>query len=241
MDSISSRLSGGSLSGRRLSNSLASTSGREPTRRRGRSRLQVRGEHDYPPFMLVGQGVCASQLRVTRTSIRQETHTMLRVPQVDAALFEPPPFQPAKLSVEYLPGAAVSNSARISSSTSTSRPLPRSRRYTLTHNDITGALNLSIGNEYNDRQVQGFYTRILRDEITAEWLFGAGSGSIAPAELHIYCHVSGEERWLAPPQLRNFIFRREMNLVGDADSNSSADTPRVWECLCVASAFMCSL
>eukprot|EP00775_Hariotina_reticulata_P012407 gene12407-12542_t len=67
--------------------------------------------------------------------------------------------------------------------------------------------------EYNQKQVQGFYTRILRDEITAEWLFA--SGAAAPAELHIYCHVSGEEKWLAPPQLRNFIFRREMTLVLD--------------------------
>lgn len=127
--------------------------------------------------------------------------------QVDAALFEPPPFQPAKLSVQYLPGAAVSNS---------SSTTPGFRRYTLTHNDITGALQLSIGSDYNQRQVQGFYTRILRDEITAEWLF-AGRADAAPAELHIYCHVSGEERWLAPPQLRNFIFRREMTLVRSAE------------------------
>lgn len=76
---------------------------------------------------------------------------------------------------------------------------------------MTGALQLSIGTDYNQRQVQGFYTRILRDEITAEWYFNPGAA--APAELHIYCHVSGEERWLAPPQLRNFIFRREMTLV----------------------------
>lgn len=133
--------------------------------------------------------------------------------QVDAALFEPPPFQPTKLSVEYLPGAAVRSTGLLSSSSSivsTSAP-PQSRRYTLTHNDITGALQLSIGSDYNQRQVDGFYTRILRDEITAEWLFGKGSA--APAELHIYCHVSGDERWLAPPQLRNFIFRREMTLV----------------------------
>jgi hypothetical protein len=128
--------------------------------------------------------------------------------QVDAALFEPPPFQPAKLSVQYLPGAAVSSSSSSSSTTT-----PSFRRYTLTHNDITGALQLSIGSDYNQRQVQGFYTRILRDEITAEWLFAAGRTGAAPAELHIYCHVSGEERWLAPPQLRNFIFRREMTLV----------------------------
>jgi hypothetical protein len=168
--------------------------------------------------------------------------------QVSAALFEPPPFQPSKLSVQYLPGATASswNSSRSSnnasaithtvSSTGWSQT-PDTRRYTLTHNDVTGALQLSIGADYNQRQVQGFYTRILRDEITAEWYFTAagaalptaGSSAVsgngtsaaasaaaaaaAPAELHIYCHVSGEERWLAPPQLRNFIFRREMTLV----------------------------
>jgi hypothetical protein len=145
--------------------------------------------------------------------------------------------------VQYLPGATASswNSSRSSNgasasthtiSSSTWSQTPNTRRYTLTHNDVTGALQLSIGADYNQRQVQGFYTRILRDEITAEWYFTAaeassptaassavsvnGTGaaaSAAPAELHIYCHVSGEERWLAPPQLRNFIFRREMTLV----------------------------
>jgi hypothetical protein len=133
------------------------------------------------------------------------------VQQVDAALFEPPPFQPSKLSVQYLTGAAVSSASLLRTDSSCSCTLPACRRYTLTHNDITGALQLSIGSDYNQRQVQGFYTRILRDEITAEWLFG--QGGVAPPELHIYCHVSGEERWLAPPQLRNFIFRREMTLV----------------------------
>ena len=43
----------------------------------------------------------------------------------------------------------------------------------------------------------------------AEWRFGSGGG----ASLHVHCHVSGEERWLAPPGLRDFIFRREMPLV----------------------------
>lgn len=126
---------------------------------------------------------------------------------MSAALFEPPPFQPTKLSVQYLAGARPPDtlSARVS------------RRYTLTHNDITGALNLSIGLDYNQKQIQGFYTRILRDEITAEWYFA--SGAAAPAELHVYCHVSGEERWLAPPQLRNFIFRREMTLVSSQSPN----------------------
>ena len=43
----------------------------------------------------------------------------------------------------------------------------------------------------------------------AEWQCdGEGNPS-----LHVRCHVSGEERWLAPPALRNYIFKREMPLV----------------------------
>ena len=41
----------------------------------------------------------------------------------------------------------------------------------------------------------------------AEWRWEG-----APS-LHVHCHVSGQERWLAPPQLRNYIFKREMALV----------------------------
>lgn len=48
-----------------------------------------------------------------------------------------------------------------------------------------------------------------RDEVLAEWQYdGEGNPS-----LHVRCHVSGEERWLAPPALRNYIFKREMPLV----------------------------
>ena len=113
-------------------------------------------------------------------------------------MFEAPLFQPSKLKVSMLPG------------TSSSMP-STSRRYTLTHNDITGELWLSIGNQYNRDQISGLYTRLLRDEVTAEWRH------VGPHlhQLHVYCHVSGEERWLAPPVLRNYIFRREMALVLD--------------------------
>ncbi len=55
----------------------------------------------------------------------------------------------------------------------------------------------------------GWYIRLLRDEVLAEWAVPQGG---AP-QLHVYCHVSGQERWLAPPQLRNYIFKREMPLV----------------------------
>ena len=56
----------------------------------------------------------------------------------------------------------------------------------------------------------GWYVRLLRDEVLAEWCMPPDDG---PLELHVYCHVSGQERWLAPPQLRNYIFKREMPLV----------------------------
>lgn len=88
--------------------------------------------------------------------------------------------------------------------------MPQGRRYTLTHNDVTGELRLTVGIDYNMGQISGFYTRLLRDEVVAEWR-SAGVGGTT--QLHIYCHVSGEEKWLAPPLLRNYIFRREMPLV----------------------------
>ena len=87
------------------------------------------------------------------------------------------------------------------------------------------------GREYNRAQLDGWYTRMLRDEILAEWRETAapvrssssgngsssnGSGSegedggwrnTPQPSLHVYCHVSGEELWPAPPALRSFIFQ----------------------------------
>lgn len=84
------------------------------------------------------------------------------------------------------------------------------------------------GREYNRRQLDGWYTRMLRDEILAEWqetapprggACGEAAAEAAPRpprpSLHVFCHVSGEELWPAPPQLRSFIFQREMALVLD--------------------------
>ena len=68
---------------------------------------------------------------------------------------------------------------------------------------------------------------MLRDEILAEWRetaapvrssSGGSNGSSSDGEgsgwrsapqpsLHVYCHVSGEELWPAPPALRSFIFQ----------------------------------
>ncbi|MCX5844615.1 MAG: staygreen family protein, partial [Deltaproteobacteria bacterium] len=44
------------------------------------------------------------------------------------------------------------------------------RRYTLTHSDATGELTLTIGGEYDRVQVSGWYTRLMRDEVFAEWI-----------------------------------------------------------------------
>lgn len=129
------------------------------------------------------------------------------------ALFEPPPFEPSKLSVSY----RIDSSAGVGGTSSEggvllppSASAPPPRRYTLTHNDLTGALHLTVDIDFNYSQISGFYNKLLRDEVTAEWQFDPDLGP----SLHIYCYVSGEERWLAPAQLRNYIFRREIPLVG---------------------------
>jgi hypothetical protein len=84
------------------------------------------------------------------------------------------------------------------------------RRYTLTHSDATGDLFLTIGAEYDQQQVSGWYTRLMRDEVLAEWRTEAER----PA-LHVFCHVSGGlvfglAGW------RYAIFQRELPLVLEA-------------------------
>jgi len=109
--------------------------------------------------------------------------------------WDPPQFNAGKLSVRYLdaPGCGGASTG--------------ARRYTLTHNDVTGALMLTVGADYDAAQVAGWYTRLLRDEVLAEF---------DGCALHVHVHVRGEgDWWLAPSPLRAFIFRREMPLVLD--------------------------
>jgi hypothetical protein len=84
------------------------------------------------------------------------------------------------------------------------------RRYTLTHSDATGDLFLTISPDYDRKQISGWYTRLLRDEVLAEWL-EEGDG---PA-LHVHCHVSGG-LVLGSAGWRDAIFRRELPLVLEA-------------------------
>jgi hypothetical protein len=104
---------------------------------------------------------------------------------------------PDKLHVTYLSGT-------------TSDKLILPRRYTLTHSDITGELFLSIGNQYNTKQISRLYTRLMRDEVLAEIISNVDS-----LEFRVYCHISGgfvfgRASW------RYNIFRSELPLVLEA-------------------------
>jgi hypothetical protein len=95
-----------------------------------------------------------------------------------------------------------------------SQHLPR--RYTLTHSDSTGDLYLTVAKEYNKDQISGWYTRIMRDEVLAEWKIFDEEIS-----LHVYCHISGGLVF-GTAGLREAIFRREMPLVLEAIRNGDS-------------------
>jgi hypothetical protein len=84
------------------------------------------------------------------------------------------------------------------------------RRYTLTHSDITGELFLSIGPDYDRRQISRLYTKLMRDEVLTELVSIEDS-----MQFNVYCHVSGgfvigRAKW------RYDIFRSELPLVLEA-------------------------
>jgi hypothetical protein len=85
----------------------------------------------------------------------------------------------------------------------------RPRAYTLTHSDVTGELFLSIGKEINFPQIEGIYTRHMRDEVLAEWELSK------PATLQVFCHVSGGLVF-GTARMRYSIFRYHMPMVLEA-------------------------
>ena len=84
------------------------------------------------------------------------------------------------------------------------------RRYTLTHSDKTGDLYLTIGSNFDHEQISGWYTRLMRDEVLAEWKMEQDR-----FYLHVYCHVCGGFVF-GNASFREWIFRREMPLVLEA-------------------------
>lgn len=81
------------------------------------------------------------------------------------------------------------------------------RQYTITHSDFNGRIFLTVGREYNLAQTKGWYTKLMRDEVYAEWI-----RSNSAYELHVYVHVSGGFV-LGTKKWRNQILTREMPLV----------------------------
>ena len=84
------------------------------------------------------------------------------------------------------------------------------RRYTLTHSDSTGDLFLTVAPEVNQKQVSGWYTRLMRDEVVAEWQENDDGPS-----LHVDCHVSGGLVF-GTAAMRYGIFQQELPLVLEA-------------------------
>jgi hypothetical protein len=91
------------------------------------------------------------------------------------------------------------------------------RCYTLTHSDFTGELFLSIGPKFDKEAISGFYTRIMRDEVLAEWLEEESNYSF-----NVYCHVSGGFV-IGTAGWRYKIFRRELPLVLKAICKGDSD------------------
>jgi len=111
-------------------------------------------------------------------------------------------------------------------------PMPRA--YTLTHSDFTGELFLTVGPQYDREQTSGLYTRIMRDEVLAEW--GETAGSEREAKLEVHCHVNGG-LVVGTSGFRYRIFRQHMPMVleafrhGDREmflQHPELDGARVW-------------
>ncbi|KAK9103476.1 hypothetical protein Sjap_020730 [Stephania japonica] len=83
------------------------------------------------------------------------------------------------------------------------------RTYTLTHSDITAKLTLAVSQTINGSQLQGWYNRLYRDEVVAEWKKVKDKMS-----LHVHCHISGGHFMLdLCAKLRFYIFSKELPVV----------------------------
>jgi hypothetical protein len=91
------------------------------------------------------------------------------------------------------------------------------RCYTLTHSDFTGELFLSIGVEFDKKAISGFYTKIMRDEVLAEWVKQENDYL-----LNVYCYVSGGFL-IGTAGWRYKIFKRELPLLLEAICKGDSD------------------
>ncbi|MCL7027837.1 hypothetical protein MKW94_020260 [Papaver nudicaule] len=136
-----------------------------------------------------------------------------------ARLFGPAIFEASKLKVLFLGVDEKKHPGN----------LPRT--YTLTHSDITSKLTLAISQTIDGSQLQGWYNKLQRDEVVAEWKKVKGNMS-----LHVHCHISGGHFLLDLfARLRFYIFRKELPVVLKAfvhgDGNLFQNYPELEEAL----------
>ncbi|XP_077249782.1 magnesium dechelatase SGRL, chloroplastic-like isoform X2 [Tasmannia lanceolata] len=106
-------------------------------------------------------------------------------------------FEASKLKVVFL-GEEMAKQPRITP-----------RIYTVTHCDLTANLTLAISNTINVEQLRGWYNRLQRDDVIAEWRKVKDEMS-----LHVHCHVSGAHLLLdLAAEFRYHIFTKELPLV----------------------------
>lgn len=85
-----------------------------------------------------------------------------------------------------------------------------SRRYTLTHSDITGEMFLSIGSGYDTGALRSLQVRLERDEVLGEWV-------LCPAGPRLELHMVAQTGLpgFGTAQMRLRIFRRYREMVMD--------------------------
>ncbi|KAF5183296.1 Stay-green-like protein [Thalictrum thalictroides] len=134
-----------------------------------------------------------TSLFIYRTPPKKKNRSIFPV----ARLFGPSIFEASKLKVLFLGVDEKKHPGN----------LPRT--YTLTHSDITSKLTLAISQTINGSQITGWYNKLQRDEVVAEWKKVKGKMS-----LHVHCHISGGHFLLDIfAKLRFFIFCKELPMV----------------------------
>jgi len=125
-----------------------------------------------------------------------------------ARLFGPAIFEASKLKVLFL-GVDEESGRQQQGQPGQGKPPVLPRTYTLTHSDVTASLTLAVSHTINRAQLQGWYNRLQRDEVVAEWNKVRGRMS-----LHVHCHISGGHFLLdLIAGLRYYIFRKELPVV----------------------------
>jgi hypothetical protein len=141
-------------------------------------------------------------------------------------LFGPAIFEASKLKVLFL---GVDEGEGSSKHLHAHHPAPAPallpRTYTLTHSDVTASLTLAVSHTINRAQLQGWYNRLQRDEVVAEWKKVRGRMS-----LHVHCHISGGHLLLdLIAGLRYYIFRKELPVVRTCTCVPVLLPPHAWK------------